>query len=74
MALKVAAGDNDNFGQPDMKEVNEMREIRNPENRLVYCIDEKTKVVERLEKGWITKIEFKADGTVEITHHKKLVA
>ena len=51
-----------------------MSEIRNPENRLVYCIDEKAQAVERLEKGWITRIEFKPDGTVEITHHKKLVA
>jgi len=48
-----------------------MREIRNPENRLMYCVDEKAKAVERLEKGWITRIEFKPDGTFEITHRKK---
>jgi len=48
-----------------------MREIRNPENRLMYCVDEKSKAVERLEKGWITPIEFKPDGTFEITHRKK---
>ncbi|MBR0577229.1 hypothetical protein KCG48_12975 [Proteiniclasticum sp. BAD-10] len=51
-----------------------MNEVRNPENRLVYCVDENAKAVERLEKGWITRIEFKSDGTLEITHRKKSVA
>ena len=46
-------------------------EVRNPDNRLVFNVDEKNRVVERLEKGWITRIEFKKDGTVDIRHYKK---
>lgn len=45
-----------------------MHEVRNPENRLVYCVDEKARIVERLEKGWLTRIEFNSDQTVKITH------
>jgi hypothetical protein len=48
-----------------------MSEIRNPDNRFVYSIDAKTKTVERLEKGWITRVKFKGDGTVKVTHYKK---
>lgn len=48
-----------------------MSEIRNPDNRFVFSIDEKNKVVERLEKEWITRIEFKSDGTVDVKHYKK---
>jgi len=48
-----------------------MKEIRNPDNRLVYCIDEESKAIERLEKGWITRIEFKSDGTYEVMHYKQ---
>ena len=52
-----------------------MKQIRNPNDhdRLVFTIDEKNRVVERLEKGWITRVEFKQDGTVEVTHYKKAV-
>lgn len=45
-----------------------MHEVRNPENRLVYCVDEKARIVERLEKGWLTRIEFNSDQTAKITH------
>ncbi|MDR3093691.1 MAG: hypothetical protein LBU62_03475 [Bacteroidales bacterium] len=48
-----------------------MSEVRNPDNRFVFSVDEKKRVVERLEKGWITRIEFKQDGTVDIQHYKK---
>lgn len=51
-----------------------MKEIRNPDNRLVYCVDEEAKAIERLEKGWITRIEFKYDGTVKVTHQKQTAA
>jgi len=47
-------------------------EVRNPDNRFVFSVDEKNKVVERLEKGWITRIEFKEDGTVNIKHYRKI--
>jgi hypothetical protein len=50
-----------------------MSEVRNPNNRFVCSIDAKRKVIERLEKGWITRIEFKNDGTVEVTHRKNTV-
>ena len=46
-------------------------EVRNPDNRLVFSIDQLNRVVERLEKGWITRIEFKDDGTVDIQHYRK---
>lgn len=48
-----------------------MKPIRNPENRFVYSVDEEARVVERLEKGWVTRIEFKSNGTVEVSHRKK---
>lgn len=48
-----------------------MTEVRNPDARLVFCYDEKTKAIERLEKGWITRIELNPDGTFKITHRKK---
>lgn len=47
-----------------------MEPVRNPDSRFVYSVDKKARVVERLEKGWITRIEFKPDGNVEITHRK----
>jgi hypothetical protein len=48
-----------------------MKPVRDPEGRFVFAIDEDKRVVERLEKGWVTRVEFKPDGTVEITHYKK---
>ena len=48
-----------------------MIEVRNPDNCLVYVIDKDSKAIEWLEKGWITRTEFKPDGTVEVTHLKK---
>jgi hypothetical protein len=48
-----------------------MEYIRDPAGRLVFTVDRKNKVVERLEKGWVTRIEFKDGGTVEVTHYKK---
>ena len=49
------------------------KEVRNPHdhNRLVFTVDEKNRVVERCEKGWITRIEFKPDGTMDIRHFRK---
>ena len=49
------------------------KEVRNPHdhNRLVFVVDEKNRVVERFEKGWITRVEFKTDGTVDIQHYPK---
>jgi hypothetical protein len=49
-----------------------MKPIRDPEGRFVLAVDEKKRIVERLEKGWITRVEFKDDGTVSVTHFKKL--
>ena len=48
-----------------------MKPIKDPEGRFVLAVDEKNRVVEHLEKGWITRVEFKSDGTVEVTHFKK---
>lgn len=48
-----------------------MIEVRNPDSHLVYVIDKDSKAIERLEKGWITRTEFKPDGTVVVTHRKK---
>jgi hypothetical protein len=48
-----------------------MSEVRNPDKRFICTVDAKNRVVERLEKGWITRIEFKDDGTVAVTHYKK---
>ena len=49
------------------------KEIRNPHdhNRLVLTVDEENRIVERFEKGWVTRVEFKDDGTVDISHYPK---
>ena len=49
------------------------KEIRNPHdyNRLAFIVDEKRRIVERFEKGWITRVEFKDDGTIDVQHYKK---
>lgn len=47
-----------------------MKEIRNPDNRLVFCLDEKTNTFERLEKGWVTRIRLLPGGESKITHYK----
>ena len=49
------------------------KEARNPydHDRLVFLVDEKNRIVERFEKGWITRVEFKNDGTVNIRHYQK---
>jgi hypothetical protein len=50
-----------------------MKQIRNPNdhNRLIFTVDEEKRIVERFEKGWITRIEFKQNGTVVVTHYQK---
>jgi hypothetical protein len=51
----------------------QMQEIRNPHdhNRLAFNVDEKNRIVERFEKGWITRVEFKDNSTVDISHYRK---
>lgn len=51
-----------------------LKEIRNPDDRLVCRVDEHSGNIEILAKGWLTQIVRKPDGTVEITHHKKPAA
>jgi hypothetical protein len=50
-----------------------MKPIHNPHdrNRLVLMADEKNRIIEHLGKGWITRVEFKEDGMMEINHYKK---
>lgn len=48
-----------------------MKEIRNPENRLIFCFDEKTGVIEILEKSWITQVKLLPTGKIKINHQKK---
>jgi len=43
-----------------------MRVIRNDKNKLICRLDEKRKIVEIMQKGNITIIHFKPNGTVEI--------
>jgi hypothetical protein len=47
-----------------------MSEVRNPEKRLVFTVDEKNRTVEHREKGWITRIEFSPDGKTKVRHIK----
>jgi|GEM_PF-4773788 len=56
-----------------MQEIlSEMKEeIRNPDKKLVCCIDEATGRVEILLKNWMTVIQFNHDGTKEISHYLK---
>jgi hypothetical protein len=55
---------------------NHMKPVRNPHdhNRLILAIDEKQRVVEQVDKGWVTRVEFKDDGTATVTHYKKTAA
>jgi hypothetical protein len=50
-----------------------MKPVRNPHdhNRLILQIDEKKRVVEHVDKGWVTRVEFKCDGTTSVIHYKK---
>jgi len=48
-----------------------MEVIRDPAGRFVFTVDKSKKAVERLEKGWVTRIEFMEDGEVVVTHYKK---
>lgn len=48
-----------------------MKEIRNPENRLVCRVNEDTGNIEILEKGWVTSIRIKPGIKVEISHRQK---
>lgn len=45
-----------------------MKEVRNPDGRLVCCIDEITGKIEILEKGWITVIQYTRDGAFKVRH------
>ena len=49
------------------------KEIRNPHdhNRLAFTVDEKNRIVERCDKGWVTRVEFKDDGTTLTTYYRK---
>ena len=52
---------------------NKMKEIRNKydHNRLVFTVDEKNRIVERFEKGWVTRVEFREDGAIDVSHYQK---
>ena len=60
------------------KEVREglmdMKEVRNPADRLVCRVNEITGAIEILEKGWVTFIQLKPNMVVEISHRPKEVA
>ena len=48
-----------------------MKEVRNPENRLICRFNEVTGAIEILEKGWVTYIFLKPDMAIEIFHRQK---
>jgi hypothetical protein len=50
--------------------VRDMRDIRNPDRRLVCRIYEDGKIVEIRLKEWITRIVHHPDGSVEVLHIK----
>lgn len=49
-----------------------MKEVRNPDGRLVCCINEIIGRIEILEKGWITVIQYNHDGNMDIMHFRKI--
>jgi len=47
-----------------------MKDIRNPDGRLICRIDDNSSTIEILEKGWVTLIQLKGDGFY-INHYRK---
>ncbi len=45
-----------------------MQDIRNIKGKLVCRIDEKACIVEIVQKGYKTVIQFKPDGTAKVTN------
>ena len=50
-----------------------MREIKNSDGRLVAMLDEHTKTIVIMQKGYVTKIIYKPDGSYEIVNLKPAV-
>jgi hypothetical protein len=48
-----------------------MKEIRNPDRRLICCLDERAGTVEILEKGWLTRIVYRQDHTMWTEHIRR---
>ncbi len=48
-----------------------MKEIRNPDGRLVCRINETTGSIEILEKNWITLIDPNKNSLISISHFSK---
>jgi len=47
-----------------------MKEIRNADGKLVAIIDEAANTVIIVQRGCITKLRLRADGTIEIINTK----
>jgi tRNA U55 pseudouridine synthase TruB len=47
-----------------------MSEVKNANGKLVCCVDEKTKVVEIVQKGYKTILQFNDDGTATVKNLK----
>lgn len=46
-----------------------MCEVKNANGKLVCCVDEQSRKVEIIQKGYKTILQFNVDGTVTIINH-----